>query len=155
MNLYKLPLLIIFIFTLLIFWQFIVFFSKNSTETFINYSEAYKQQVVIIDKHSPIFSQPLFGQYVAATGKLKQSLLNVEIVGIMFSKQESLSHVVIRLADGKEKIYSVGDSLVDGYKLSRIKKNSIEISYNNSIEVLQMPKSKLLFAKPANQLLEE
>ena len=86
---------------------------------------------------------------------LKQSILAVDIIGIMYSTKVSHSQVLIRLNDGEERNYGVGDELPGGAIIKRIKADSVVILYQGALEVLSLPKNTLKFDEPAKPLFKD
>lgn len=111
---------------------------------------------VVINTQSILFSSPLFGDYVPplAEANIKESTLNVEIVGIMYSLNAEESQVLIE-EENSEHIYTVGDTLPGGAVIKRIDENEIVVLYNGSLESLSLPKNNLIFNKPAKPLINE
>lgn len=112
----------------------------------------------IISAKSALFTIPLFGTYVPvnlADNEIKQSKLDFEVVGIMYSPNEKNSQVLIRVAAGEEKAYFVGDSLPGSVIIKRIRQHSILVLHNGTLESLSLPKNDLRFEKPAKPLIEE
>lgn len=96
-----------------------------------------------------------FGDYVPKNineADVKQSMLDLTVVGIMFADSEEASHVIIRTAGGRERTFSVGDSLPGGAVIKRITTDGVFIKRNGSIESLSLPKSALTFEAPAKPL---
>lgn len=107
---------------------------------------------------SALFNSALFGTYVPvnlSVAEIKQSMLDLEVVGILFSGNEKDSQVIIRAAGGEEKAYIIGDSLPGGAILKRISEKSVVVLHNGSLESLSLPKNELLFEGPAKPLIEE
>ncbi|OGV50033.1 MAG: hypothetical protein A3F46_06010 [Legionellales bacterium RIFCSPHIGHO2_12_FULL_42_9] len=103
-------------------------------------------------------AMPLFGHYAAVNphgGVMKQSTLDVTIIGIMYSSKASHSQVLIRLNNGEEHSYLVGDELPGGAIIKRIKADSVVILFQGTLEVLNLPKTKLQFDEPAKPLFKE
>lgn len=101
---------------------------------------------------------PLFGDYASVSlngDVIKQSTLDVDIIGIMYSSKASNSQVLIRLNNGEEQSYSVGDVLPGGAIIKRIKTDSVVILFQGALEVLNLPKNKLQFDEPAKPLFKE
>ena len=99
---------------------------------------------------------PLFGQYVTVmppAAGMKPSTLSVELMGIMYANKPSESQVLIRLNNGEEHSYFIGDNLPGGAVIKRIKPDKTIILYQGSLEVLTLPKKSLQFEKPEKPLL--
>ena len=89
-----------------------------------------------------------FGDYVPknlSESDVKQSMLNLKVVGIMFADSEAASHVIIRTANGNEQTFGVGDSLPGGATIKRITSDGVLIGRNGSLERLSLPKNALIF----------
>ena len=98
---------------------------------------------------------PFFGDYVPNNlndADVKQSMLDLTVVGIMFSNDEKNSHVIIRTAGNGEKSFAVGDSLPGGAIIKRITPDGVLIRRNGALESLSLPKSSLTFEPPAKPL---
>lgn len=101
---------------------------------------------------------PLFGQYASVNlngDVMKQSTLDVDIIGIMYSSKASHSQVLIRLNNGEEHSYFVGNVLPGGATIKRIKPDSVVVLYQGALEVLNLTKSKLQFDEPVKPLFKE
>lgn len=110
-----------------------------------------------ITLQSALFIVPIFGNYVAplSAREIKQSTLDLEIVGILFSPKSKESQVLIRAKEGEEHSYVVGDILPGGAKINQINKNNIVVLYEGELESLSLPKNELLFDKPPKPLIRE
>ncbi|MDI9819464.1 MULTISPECIES: type II secretion system protein N [unclassified Legionella] len=107
---------------------------------------------------SPVFKTPLFGDYVPVNlldTEVKQSMLDAEVLGVLFSNKEEDSQVIIRVGGGPEKTYVTGDSLPGGAIIKRISPNGIVVLHNGALESLSLPKNELTFELPAKPLIEE
>jgi general secretion pathway protein C len=109
-----------------------------------------------VHSNSALFTTALFGDYVPinlSDADIKQSMLNLQVVGIMFSAKESDSQVIIR-AKKEEKYYVVGDTLPGGAVIKRILENAVVVLHNGVLESLSLPKNELAFSPPAKPLLD-
>ena len=100
---------------------------------------------------------PLFGNYASVNGNggiIRQSTLAIDIIGIMYSSRASHSQVLIRLNNGEEHSYVVGDELPGGAVIKKIKVDSVVILFQGTLEVLNLPANKLQFDEPAKPLIE-
>lgn len=149
------PLTISFLFLLLAGLQ-IVTTVKNSTALKNANSNAPVLRVKPKGKKTATeIKIPLFGEYVPANlneTTVKQSMINLHVVGVLFSKNENNSQVIIRMANGEEHTYKVGDVLPGGVVLKRITPEGILISREGAIESLNLPKNELLFQPKAKAL---
>lgn len=154
----KLVAILVFIVSLLLFiWQVMVFFQQEKVASKISQPVNSKNSREMINHKSPVFTFPLFGQYVPKLTdvEIKQSSLDLEVVGVMFSNSETGSQVLIRAGGGEEHLYSIGDLLPGGATIKQINEKGIVVLYNGSMESLSLPKNELLFDEPAKPLIEE
>lgn len=96
-----------------------------------------------------------FGDYVPkniSDAEVKQSRLDLTVVGIIFSDSEEASHVIIRTADGQEKTFGIGETLPGDVIIKRITSDGVLIGRNGSLERLSLPKNALIFDPPAEPL---
>ncbi len=107
-----------------------------------------------LNTHAPLFNKPLFGIYqpIIDEKDIKQSMLSLQIVGIMYSELVSQSQVVLKSADGDEQTYVIGDTLPGGAVIKKITANGIVVLYNGELQRLTLPKNELIFAPPAKPL---
>ena len=101
---------------------------------------------------------PLFGNYTPVDpngGHMKQSTLAVDVIGVMYSSHAPHSQILIRLNNGEEHSYVVGDELPGGAIIKRIKADSVVILFQGALEVLNLPSNKLQFDEPAKPLFKE
>ncbi|MBA2651619.1 MAG: general secretion pathway protein GspC [Tatlockia sp.] len=111
-----------------------------------------------IRANSPLFTTALFGDYVPVNlseADIKQSMLDVQVVGVMFTAKENESQVILRVGGGKEEPYTVGDNLPGGAIIKRISPNGIVVLHNGALESLSFPKNELIFVKPAKPLIKD
>lgn len=149
--------ILFFIATILFFLQLVNFYSSNLTEELPLPVKQFNSQTVKIDAHSPLFNTALFGQYVPilSDNQIKQSSLDLEVIGIMYSSDKINSQVLIRAAGGEEELYKIGDNLPGGAIIKKINKQGIVVFYKGELERLSLPKNELLFDKPAKALIKE
>ncbi len=96
-----------------------------------------------------------FGDYVPqnlSDADVKQSRLDLTVVGIIFSDSEEASHVIIRTSDGREQTFGIGDALPGDVIIKRITSDGVLIGRNGSLERLNLPKNALTFEPPAQPL---
>lgn len=101
-----------------------------------------------LNTQSPLFKVHLFGHYIPvdlSVRKIKQSVLDVQVVGILFSNEASQNKVILRWRDGQENTYSVGDTLLDGVVVKKILANEIVVLHQGALESLSLPKNPLNF----------
>ncbi|KTD63361.1 type II secretion system protein N [Legionella spiritensis] len=152
----KIAVAVFFIFLVLFLWQMLDIFQAVETDTPSNTPTRVEQAGISVK--SPLFTASLFGEYIPVNlndGDIKQSMLDAEIVGIMYSSQEKNSQVLIRIGGGEEKTYVVGDKLPGGAIIKRISPDSVVVLHNGSLESLSLPKIKLRFEEPAKPLFKE
>lgn len=125
----------------------------SKAETFIEHPKR-----MTITKQSPLFKASLFGQYVPenlADESVKQSMLDMEVTGVLFSNSDKESQVIIRINGGEQQSYRVDDLLPDGVVIKRISERGVLIVHHGVLESLSLPKNELVFASPAKPLIEE
>ncbi|KTD18582.1 general secretion pathway protein C [Legionella lansingensis] len=141
----------------LFLWEMVSFFRSQEIVTVTTKITSVRGRESL-QSNSPLFTRPLFGAYVPtnlADAEIKQSMLDVEVVGILFSNKEENSQVIIRAGGGQEKIYMIGDTLPGGAVIKRISENGVVVLHNGVLESLSLPKNELLFDAPAKPLIEE
>nr|WP_280176389.1 type II secretion system protein N [Legionella londiniensis] len=103
---------------------------------------------------APALNAPLFGEYIPEKlNKIQQSMLNLEVVGIILADQEENSQVIIRMSDGEEQSFRMGDSLPGGALIKKITEEGILVIRNGTLESLSFPKNELIFEPPAKALV--
>lgn len=111
-----------------------------------------------IDLKSPLFNNSLFGLYLpenATDAMIKQSMLDLKVVGILYSKNQKAAQVIIKIAGGTDKSFSVDDKLPGDVVIKRILPDSVVVLHNGALESLSLPKNELIFQTPAKPLLGE
>lgn len=94
-----------------------------------------------------------FGDYVPTNdAEIKHSMLNVQVVGIMFANNENDSRVIIRSARGSEEMFRVGDAIPGGAIIKRIMASGIVVLRNGELERLSLPKNELFFESSIKRL---
>lgn len=155
------PMLICLLFAVLILWQLSSFFLSFYTA----YQPESTTKLVVPAKKpggkqslNPGLQTPFFGEYMPADLKdvsIKKSMLNLEIVGIIFSHNEQDSHVILRTAAGTESAFHVGDLLPGGVTIKRITADGVLVGHNGELESLSLPKNELIFEPAAKPLIGE
>ena len=100
-------------------------------------------------------STPFYGEYVPKNlndGDVKQSMLDLKVMGIMFDNSEVASHVIIRTAGGLEQTFNQGDKLPGGAIIKRITPEGVLMTRHGSLERLSLPTNALIFDAPAQPL---
>ncbi len=108
-----------------------------------------------IKPKQPPLNTTFFGYYVPknlSDADVKQSMLDLTVVGILFAESEEASHVIIRAAGGREQTFGVGDALPGGAIIKRITSNGVLIGRNGALESLSLQKNALTFEPPAKPL---
>lgn len=101
---------------------------------------------------------PLFGDYVPtniADEDVKQSMRDLDVVGIIYDTDEKKSHIIIQSEGGIEKILYTGDTLPGGGVIKRITQEGVLVGENGDLESLSLPKNELIFEPPAKPLIGE
>lgn len=152
------PKVIFFILVFILVWQIInAVFSLFSIDKIYSTHQNLKGEIRVKSKQALLtvgLNTAFFGDYVPNLNdaEVKQSMLDLTVVGIMFDNHEKLSHVIIRTAGGREQTFGVGDSLPGGAVIKRITPDGVLIRRNGSLERLNLPKSGLTFEPPAKPL---
>ncbi|WP_058450934.1 MULTISPECIES: type II secretion system protein N [Legionella] len=149
----------IFVFALFAFlWEIISAFRTTEPVQIAIQPTKMTPQKNELNASSALFVTALFGDYVPANlseAEIKQSMLDVQVVGIMYSGNENESQVIIRSNNGEEKYYVVGDTLPGGAVIKHISAQNVVVLHNGSLESLSLPKNELLFDSPAKPLIGE
>lgn len=153
------PKLICLILALLTIWQIIAgFLSFFSLDKAMSVRHDLVMETKVKAKKSPLnagLNTTFFGDYVPNNlndAEVKQSMLDLTVVGIMFAPSEEASHVIIRTAGGLEQAFFVGDPLPGGAIIKRITPDGVLIRRNEALESLSLPKDALTFEAPAEPL---
>lgn len=91
---------------------------------------------------------PIFGSYLIKDHAIPSTVLNLKLLGVLKSTKTSNSQVIIKLNNGKEKIFHLNDFLPGNAKIIKINDTTIILDRNGNIEKLQLDKDKLTFDKP-------
>ncbi len=105
-----------------------------------------------------LLNTAFFGKYVPlhlTDAGVRESLLNVTVVGIMEAPRAVDSHALIRMKGGLEQTYHVGDALPGAGTIKRITREGILIDHKGSLESLSLPRDRLHFDPPADSILKE
>ncbi len=144
---------------LLMIWQisagFFSFFSLDKSSR-VRHDQVTEKKVEAKKDSSHVgLNTAFFGDYVPNNlndADVKQSMLDLKVVGIMFANNEEASHVIIRTAGGREQTFGVGDSLPGGAVIKRVTPDGVLIGRNGALESLSLPKNALTFDPPAKPL---
>lgn len=95
-------------------------------------------------KLNTILQANLFGKYIApqTLDKLKSTTLNIKLVGLVVNKEAAKSSAII-VVDGVQKTYRVGDTIMDGAKISEITNDYVVLEQNGQQELLKYPHQDL------------
>jgi general secretion pathway protein C len=154
------PKLICGILALLLIWQIVAgvgaFFSLDKA-TLVRHDQLIDNKIKVKQPSlNAGLNTAFFGDYVPknlSDSDVKQSMLNLTVVGIMFAdNSEETSHVIIRSAGGREQTFGIGDSLPGGAIIKRITSDGVLIGRNGSLERLSLQKNALTFEPPAKPL---
>lgn len=104
---------------------------------------------------NPFLSTALFGKYRVRPRDIKVSSLDLKLAGISYSNNSQYSQAVIELANGKQKIYLVGDKIPGGAVVEKIHPNEIIIRYNGELQRLTLLDHSLKFSKPLDPLIKD
>lgn len=105
-----------------------------------------------------ILPSSLFGVYVSndlSGDKVKKSMLNITLVGILLENTAQDSQVIIRSANGVEKNYKVDDEIPGGVLIKKIMKEGILVEHDGNLESVSLPKNELIFEPAAEPLRNE
>ena len=122
-------------------------------EWFTTLLQVHNQSKVNLAATQPVFSSTqkshatqayspiLFGNYEPKQ-TVKQSMLNLVIVGILLANQEVASKVILRTPSGREVSFKQGDTVPGGARILKITAESVLLDYQGSLERLELPKLK-------------
>lgn len=135
-------------------WDF--FLTKATVPQSLEASQK-KEAPTKLNTSSAVFTVSMFGKYVPTLSELeiKQSTLDVELVGILFSTNPKESQILVRIKPGDERTFMLGDVLPGGAKIHEIHKKGIVVLFDGSLESLSLPQNELLFEKPPKPLIRE
>lgn len=141
--------------TLWFFWQFYLGLAdpivhlKSKDLLFQNASKP---------KSLPKFNTSFFGEYVPkdlSQGGLPESLIDMEVVGVLYADNEQDSQVILKKSNGDEKTYHVGDEIAEGVVIKRITEHAVMLLRDGVLEHLSLPQNKLKFDPLPKPLKEE
>ena len=140
----------------LIIWQitagmFAIYQYKSRNGPAIVKKKSLKPQFTVSES---MLNSPLFGEYIPESlNEIQQSILNLQVVGIIFADNEQQSQVIIRLANEEEALFKVNDTLPGGAIIKKITKDGVLVLRNGMLESLSFPKNELTFEPPAKALI--
>ena len=150
--------LILFFSILIITDWFTLFLSPVTTQSV---SETPKELPVMEKKSTSdgVLHSPLFGVYVSNISNdlsgVKKSMLNANLVGILFAAEMDDSQVIIQSANEEEKTYKFGDIIPGGAVIKRIMASGVLVEREGAIESLSLSKNELIFEPMAKPLKKE
>jgi general secretion pathway protein C len=152
------PQLICLVLAILLVWQVLSgvysLFSLDKA-LLVSHDQPRETQNNLQKRAKVVKAQPIFGDYVPKNineAEVKQSMLDLKVVGIMFAKDSKRSHVIIQTSSGLEQTFRVGDSLPGGAVIKGITADGMLVMRNGSLESLSLPKTTLIFEPPAAPL---
>lgn len=149
---------LISLFSILIIFELTTLFYPATTTKVAHVLDAKSMNGIKEENFNYILKSSLFGVYVPPDlneGNVKQSMLNVTLVGILFADNIEESQVIIRSASGEEKTYNVGDKIPGGATIKRIMPGGVLVERDGTLESLSLPKNDLTFEPVAKPLKEE
>ncbi len=102
-----------------------------------------------------IAKHPLFGEYVPSNldaAGVRQSMLNLKVVGIVFAENENDSQVILQKENGQEHFFRVGDELPGGGVVKRITVEGVLVLRDGELERLSLPRDELNFEAPSQPM---
>lgn len=93
----------------------------------------------------------IFGRYIPkqlGDTNIKPSLLDVNLLGVMYSDNKKSSTVLLRFANGLERSFKLGDTIPGGAKIIHILLDGVIVKRDGTLERINLPKNELLFGKP-------
>jgi general secretion pathway protein C len=154
----KIAAIFVFFLTFFLFmWELIAVFQFAEKKPLVPLANTMPEKTSLSDD-SPLFTTRLFGTYVSQNltdADIKQSMLDAEVVGILFSAREDESQAIIQVGGGRQKTYVVGDILPGGTIIKRIMEKGVVVLHKEALESLSLPKNELIFEAPAKLLIKE
>ena len=146
-------------FLLLIIWEvvygFVFFRNLNQViQPHVNNSQN-KTAIVKQDLKSSRQNYRYFGDYVPKNidaGGVRQSQLNLIVVGVISATDEKDSLVILQKPNGDELFFHVGDELPGGGVVKRITSKGVLVARDGELERLSLPQEELNFEAPAKPL---
>ncbi|KTD82883.1 type II secretion system protein N [Legionella waltersii] len=149
---------LITLFSMLIIYSYasLLFFKIGAASTQNSETNAVELPKQEDAKH--FLKASLFGVYMPNDlndDNVKESLLNVTLVGILYDENPENSQVIIRSSSGDEKTYVIGDKIPGGAVIKRIIPNGVLVERDGTLESLSLPKNELNFEPVAKPLKED
>lgn len=147
------------IFVFLIIWQIFygaVFFRNLNHVVSVHESRNAEDKAVQNNNQTSLKeSHILFGYYVPKNldaGGVRQSQLNLTVVGVILATDEKDSEVILQKPNGEEHFYHVGDKLPGGGVIKRITPKGVLVAREGALERLTLPQEEIRFEAPAEPL---
>lgn len=127
----------------------------------LKHSERGARNALAVQKTEHVASTlnyKFFGDYVPQTldaAGVRQSMLNLTVVGVVFAVNEHDSQVMLRQANGQEHFFHIGDELPGGGVIKRITEEGVLIARDGELERLSLPKQTLKFEAPIKPIHED
>ncbi len=124
-----------------------IYTDSVSTQSSINIADNDSQRRLIKNG----LDVELFGKYISnqfGDANIRPSILDLRVIGVMFSKDKKKSQVLLHLANGAERVFKIGDIIPGGAKILLISRDGIVVSRDGILERLNLPKDELIFDKP-------
>lgn len=106
--------------------------------------------------HHVGLKQPFFGAFIPKSiddAGVKESLLNVKVVGVLFAVPETDSEVILKLDERKEQTFRIGDVIAGQAVIKRITTQGVLVERKGQLESLTLPKNELIFEPRAKPLV--
>ena len=100
----------------------------------------------------------MFGEYLPPNldeSAIKKTMLDIELLGILFAPDINASDVILRSAGGEERNYRLEDTLPGGAVIKRILVDGIILEYQGALERLNFAKSDLRFRSLPRPLVKD
>lgn len=143
-----------FAFLLFILWQIIHGLAVIRSDGVMSARQPEENAVLNLNEIKKLtqenLKKPLFGAYVPvhlSETEIKPSRLNITVVGLILSQDESESKVMIRDQDGQDHLYRQADSLPGGFQIKRITAKGVLVEREGELERLSLPKNELIFER--------
>ena len=137
--------------------QFVVNFFSTSSKQPMNTADQRLEKKINVEQSAinKALRTPFFGDYVPKDlneADVKQSMLNLTVVGIMFAPRDDASSVIIQSSSGLESTYHIGDTVPGGALIKKIMPDGVFVERNGTLESLRLPIKSLHFEAPASPL---
>ncbi|MDF1758609.1 MAG: type II secretion system protein N [Legionellaceae bacterium] len=143
---------------ILLIFQFLGLISniKNATQTHrYNKNLHIESNALNQEQLKRQLSNQIFGRYIPkqlGDASIQPSVLNLKVLGVMYSKNKKDSQVIIQLPHGIERTFKNGDIIPGGATILHISVDGVIVTRDGVLERLNLPKTKLIFDKPLKPL---